>query len=711
MVAPGDRPDKVVREGGTTGTVPATQPRPRVFAEIEATAKYHHPGTYVRLLSYYNSLSLNQDPLNQEFIALSAVPQKAVNPKKFVIGILPPTANITGRLLDRSASVAAIEGIIPDVGGGARVEDLFGSGEVDETILSDGTAAGRSLSDEFWIDLVSMCERLGADPEAVAAVMYHESRLDPSAQAKAGINSDAKAKGLVQFIRSSAVPRIMTAEEWEKYQDLSAIDQLYFVEIHLRRLRVKGLNAAQIERKNFGGGSFPDPLAGGRVRGNEDGSLYASAEYQASYIAGRIKQLEADRAAGKISEEELNSGIIIARRAFPNGKYQADAYNLNKLFDKDGNKTINMADIEKAMAGLPPEWVKAKIREARESGLRSGPPGNPFGGPAEGERKPWVDDGSEQAKKIREQLYAIARTGLNATGLGKAFEAAQRATILATKAALDNMKNTPPLQMLVNPTSFSISGEKIVQDGNWSRTGPIIEHWGDNQDRISGQGQIAGFYSLDVKNASGPGLSRMTRNFSQSYQNFMSLYLLYRNNAGLWLTDSSQLGNTSNLSMVGSVYIYYDNILYLGSFDTFNITEDDTKPFTLNYTFEFVVRAAFLLDFPNDQGYTYGKPALFVQSGSTTIPTTTPEADIPTGLAEEGVTGQDVQDFIARDPLLSETPQVPGNEAGAKRTRDEIEAAIARLEERFVSGSISLQERDTRLRLLNEEKDAIPSGT
>jgi len=204
------------------------------------------------------------------------------------------------------------------------------------------------------------------------------------------------------------------------------------------------------------------------------------------------------------------------------------------------------------------------------------------------------------------------------------------------------MKNTPPLRMLVNPQSFKVSSEKIVSDGNRSRSQFIIEHWGEQQDKIEASGKVAGFYAADMVGNQGihnnagsggsatapypetvgtyPGLTRNARQFSFAWQNFLSLFLLYRSNGGLYLTDFYEAAHQKDttkaftdtiLSVVGSIYIYYDNILYIGSFDTFTITEADTAPFTIEYSFSFTVRAAFLLDSVEDPRFTYGAPRLF----------------------------------------------------------------------------------------------------
>ncbi len=187
---------------------------------------------------------------------------------------------------------------------------------------------------------------------------------------------------------------------------------------------------------------------------------------------------------------------------------------------------------------------------------------------------------------------------------------------------MDKIRNTPPLKLLVNPTSFKVSSDKILSDGNWVRNGPVLEHWGNGQDKIDGSGKVAGFYAIDTAHGATPGLSRTARFYSASYQNLLSLWLLYKNNGALYLDlakITNNLNETTRLSVVGSIYIYYDGILYFGSFDNFNLTESDSGPFTLEYTFQFTVRSAFLLDRPlNPLNFGYGNTTAIAGDPSTT---------------------------------------------------------------------------------------------
>jgi hypothetical protein len=143
-------------------------------------------------------------------------------------------------------------------------------------------------------------------------------------------------------------------------------------------------------------------------------------------------------------------------------------------------------------------------------------------------------------------------------------------------------------------------------------------------------------------------LGRGIRNVSFSWQNFQSLYLLYRNNGGMYLSDMSQQDRDVLLTTVGSVYLFYDNILYIGCFDSFTITEDAERPFSVEYSFEFTVRAAFLLEFAQD--FNYGGSAFFrnstLGSGLPTQSTATSAASLNDLAGGSVIAANDVQSTI-----------------------------------------------------------------
>lgn len=623
----GDVDPQASNNGATESRSPVSS-NERLLRQIEASADFYDPRKYESLLTYYNDLDLQPEGgLSMDYIGLTA---SKPNPKMFVVGILPPTMNITGRLLDRSSSAAAITDPLPvrayDQGNprlvlqdGQLVEDTSGDATAGGGSDTEGSqkwgANARNLPRYFWVEWVTMCrDRLGIDPVELAAVCYNESGFNPGA-----VNSGSNAKGLFQFMPGVA-DDYMTDEQFEDFENLSASEQLpYFEQFlakgkYLWRGRKPGASGAGSQRV----GAYQH-VFGGQQGLNMYGEWYISAEAQQRNLAAvqaKVDQLEAQAAAATdpADRDHYLAEAIRTRRllqkGYPGGRQgwlNDRAYRQNRGFDKNGDGAITSSDIWASIASKPPMWIQQIIREVEASGEKA-----EYEGSLGTQLRPmWVEDGSPEADLVRKLLSQVGQTGYNATPNGIKFLEKQKAMIAQAQMKLDNMRNTPPLKMRVNPASFTVKGEKIVSDGNWSRNGPIIEHWGDAQDKISGSGKVAGFYSMYRNDARMPGLTRTAKFFSESFQNFLSLFLIYRNNGGLFLQDQQGEDVRQNLSVVGTIYIYYDNTLYLGSFDNFNITEDATAPHTLEYSFEFTVRAAFLLDRPNEQSFTYGAPNLF----------------------------------------------------------------------------------------------------
>jgi len=533
----------------------------KILDQIETSADYYGPDIYAKLLGFYSSLTLKEDSLSYDFIPVSGVKS---NPKLFVVGLIPPAANVSGKLLDRSASVASVLGAPEDLATEVAAKKGAPGAGVKAPPMGNGSA-GASLPDSFWDSYARMCNRIGADPYALAAVIQRESGFRPDAQNKvAGKDKPPVAQGLHQMVWSTA-KNYMSKEQWDNLANTSAESQLEYVEKYFRG-RARGKNAAQLYAMNLGG--YPNP----------DGSAYASKAAQAEWIAAHPGD------AGK----------------FKNPDYQDLAVKQNPGIG-DGQKIFS-SDLAKFVEGGPPAVLRTKIDEAlKRVGIDKGSLEAP---PVEISSGDWKDKGSSNASEFNKLQAKLQDNSLARDNLGQRFLQAQQAEIDVTRQALDNMRNTPPLRLLVNPASFKVSSEKIASDGNWTRDGAVIEFWGDNQDKLEASGRVAGFFAIDSNppeedSEGGPGLTRVARNFSAAYHNLLSLWLLYRNNAGLYL-EGLDGTERARLSMVGSVYIFYDDILYLGSFDSFNLTESDDKPFSLEYNFEFTVRSTFILDRPDD---------------------------------------------------------------------------------------------------------------
>jgi hypothetical protein len=152
---------------------------------------------------------------------------------------------------------------------------------------------------------------------------------------------------------------------------------------------------------------------------------------------------------------------------------------------------------------------------------------------------------------------------------------------------IQNLCLTPPLVLLINPRSFTRSYEHSIDyAGGWR--GQITSIWLEKPISISGSGSTASQYVLSPDGYG--GLSNTNRVYSLSYQNLMSLMMTYRNNG--WIYSGGTSGETNvGVPVLGlNVFIYYDGHIYLGSFDSFSITESADKPFNMDYSFEFTAR-------------------------------------------------------------------------------------------------------------------------
>lgn len=493
-----------------------------------------------------------------------------------------------------------------------------------------------------------MCDRLKVDPYNLAAVINIESGFKSGAENfAAGKTKPPVAKGLNQLTYETAKGMGMSDEVWAEYHTYSAEQQLPWVEKYFRGTPgLSTLTPGQLYQKNYGGYKNPD------------GSLYSSKQAQIDYLNSQ-----------GIAPTDENR-----RKFFRNADFQEIATKQNPgLTGKDGRST--QAILDSKVGGGAPAIIKARIDAAR-SRNGGGPPPAPKvpaapsstdGNSTSG----WAGQGSQNSNQSKQESSKTQTKDLNKTELGKRFQAAQQAEINATLLSLEIMRNTPPLRLLVNPKTFKVSSEKIVADGNWTRNGPIVEHWGDGQDKIDFSGKIAAFMAIDANSpredneGGSPGLTRAARNYSASYQNFLSMWMLYRSNAGLYtygLDAKSASGSQwARLSMVGSIYIYYDDILYFGSFDTFDVTESETSPYSLEYNIQFTVRAMFLLNTPpNPREGSYGAAATKFFVGDPNVLTSQQQA-------ESQVLGNLNQAALAEEARLRQAQQQAQFDAAAAR--------------------------------------------
>jgi len=180
----------------------------------------------------------------------------------------------------------------------------------------------------------------------------------------------------------------------------------------------------------------------------------------------------------------------------------------------------------------------------------------------------------------RAATSALALPGNASSGLGI------RNASSAVAAAFRPKKRfyVPPLTLFVNPSDVNFSATKVVNP-TYAKGGWVVEHWGEELDRLNVEGRTGGFYTGNVLFENKAGLTRINARNSAAYQNLMALYLIYKNNG----YNFEKQFDKRRINSVGKVKLYYDFVTYTGTFKSFRILEDAEMPFSFSYSFEFIV--------------------------------------------------------------------------------------------------------------------------
>lgn len=159
---------------------------------------------------------------------------------------------------------------------------------------------------------------------------------------------------------------------------------------------------------------------------------------------------------------------------------------------------------------------------------------------------------------------------------------------------IQRIQDTPPLLLLINPTDFTRQYQATVDSSPKGRYGHIVHQWIERPGTISSSGVTAAQYVFTAEGAG--GLTAENRVYSLGYQNLLSLIGIYKNNGIIFANDGSSGAHTGVPISAFSVYIYYDNNIYIGSFDNMSVRDDANKPHNMSYDFTFTVRYEESLD-------------------------------------------------------------------------------------------------------------------
>jgi len=392
----------------------------------------------------------------------------------------------------------------------------------------------------FYAKLKQVADNIHANPEDLLACLTSESGLNAQAtnfvRGKDGkVTNIPQALGLNQITPSAQKASGMTDSFWRNdYGKLTAEQQLPYVERYFKAVG---------HGRNF----------------NNIGDLYM-----------------ANAAPGFIGK----SGDIVI--------YTGNAAKQNPGLDANKDGKITAGEINDFTGKAKNSGLYKSYLAAYKAAIASG--AVPADGTAASKGPSIVSGGIMSNGVITDQ-----ETGDPLNAIGRNVQAADQDRIDISNAQVNELrdqilkaKSVPSLVLLVNPSKFTRSYEQTV-DTVKVRRGYAVHIWNERPPSISCSGATAAQYAF--RSDGEGGLTHFNRLHSASYKNLMSLVSMYRNNGHIFRGAPNQDPYNMGVPTISmSVFIYYDDKIYIGSFDDFSVTDDGEKPYNMSYSFKFTVR-------------------------------------------------------------------------------------------------------------------------
>jgi hypothetical protein len=210
-------------------------------------------------------------------------------------------------------------------------------------------------------------------------------------------------------------------------------------------------------------------------------------------------------------------------------------------------------------------------------------------------------NGQAQVANTLNQQIAVGQYLNTASGNQIRTTLTDAMTAMDIAAQVAAMLNTPPLTMLINPTSMNITYSGIQSYQDRGREGFIFQRWGEDQPTIKFSGQtgafIAGESTGGIRNASiqafreegttqtATGVQFASKRNSASFQNFQALYQIYRNNGYIY----DRIGKSEANLAIGAISISYDQWVYVGHIESFDYAYDTSQIHAIEWSMEFKV--------------------------------------------------------------------------------------------------------------------------
>lgn len=457
--------------------------------------------------------------------------------KPFIVGIIPPDVAINFIPIQTTATeVAGFTGVSPS------------TDPANSPTNPTGVNPASGLPDSFYRALAQTAKNINANPADLLAVLYAESGLNP--QAANHVDNDpsksVQARGLNQITPVACPLAHMSNDFWQnQYSNLSAEEQLPYVQNYFKGC-YKGpyINAAQLYVVNFA----PAYVA---QAADPNFPLYKSPSNNYDQNKGLDKGNKGYISAGDMA--------VAVQNTMDKTGYQAQLARMISVIGQ--SEALDRPGITQDNTGKLSADAPATGGLIMSNGNITSP----------------------------EEDDPLNRTGRNITIADQKRQEVINRQIQEIQQQIQRMIATPALAMLINPQEFSRSFEHQV-DSPKGRRGHIVNMWLEKPMTISCKGVTAAQYAI-AADGSG-GITHQRRIYSLSYQNLMSLVMLYRNNGYIYTqaTSGSDTNNWGIPVLAAGIYIYYDGHIYIGSFDDFSVTDAADKPFNLAYSWKFTVR-------------------------------------------------------------------------------------------------------------------------
>ncbi len=455
--------------------------------------------------------------------------------KPFIVGLIPPDVSVNFVPVQKNQSTLTTLSTTASLAGPSTAVPV-----------PKGFTTAMQHSSQFYQKLSQVASSIGANPADMLAVMLNESGTNPAA-INHPIRPDGtrdtsviQAVGLIQFTQTAISNRSFGGVTLDQISRMSDTDQLDLVQKYYKNC-------------NYGG-NYPST-----------GALYL-----ANFAPAFLKQ--------------ANSPNTVIFTQGSNNYFQ------NQGLDHGRKGFITVGDMTTQMDAIKGTPAYQQLLSALNSSTNNKYQYPDPTIPSPDATPPATTSIMTNANVTAQDASAdplASQLGRNIQiANGQRQQAVQKQTnYLSQQISL--IQSMPSLMMLVNPSEFSRSYEHTT-DPVKTRSGYVVNMWLERPMVISSKGVTAAQYAF--RSDGSGGLSHFNRIQSASYQNLMSLVSIFKNNGNIFTDTSFGDGNQGIPLISISLYIYYDNHIYIGSFDEFDIVDDGNKPFNLSYNWKFTVR-------------------------------------------------------------------------------------------------------------------------